>query len=42
LQLGELPAFRGVVGKLVIGENSTRNNVRSHTNPQPLDACRRV
>ncbi len=30
LQLGELPAFRGVVGKLVIGECTPWNNVRSH------------
>jgi hypothetical protein len=30
LQLGELPAFRGVVGKLIVGEYSSWNNVRSH------------
>src|SRR6266436_5001312 len=30
LQFGELPAFRGVVRKLVIGEGSPWNNVRSH------------
>jgi hypothetical protein len=30
LQIGELPAFRGVVGELVIGEHSPRNNVGSH------------
>jgi len=30
LQLGELPALRGVVGKLIVGEDSPWNNVRSH------------
>src|SRR6185295_8623458 len=30
LQLRELPAFRGVIGELVIGEDSAWNNVRSH------------
>jgi hypothetical protein len=30
LQFGELPAFRGVVGKLIVGEDSPWNNVRSH------------
>src|SRR5260370_566712 len=30
LQFRELPAFRGVVGKLVVGEDSPWNNVRSH------------
>ena len=30
LQLGELPAFRRVVGKFVVGENGSWNNVRSH------------
>ena len=30
LQFGELPAFRRVVGKFVVGENGSRNNVRSH------------
>src|SRR5208337_3164979 len=30
LQFGELPAFRCVVGKLIIGEDSPRNHVRSH------------
>src|SRR5262249_47508246 len=29
LQFGELPAFRGVVGKLIVGEDSPWNNVRS-------------
>jgi hypothetical protein len=30
LQLGELPASRGVVGKLIVGEDSPWNDVRSH------------
>jgi hypothetical protein len=30
LQFGELPAFRGVVGKLVVGESGSWNYVRSH------------
>jgi hypothetical protein len=30
LQFGEFPAFRGVVGKLVVGEDSPWNDVRSH------------
>src|SRR3984893_7734797 len=30
LQFGQLAVFRGVVGKLVIEEDSPRNNVRSH------------
>jgi hypothetical protein len=30
LQFGELPAFRGVVGKLVVGEDGSGDNVRSH------------
>jgi hypothetical protein len=30
LQFGELSAFRGVVGKLVVGEDSPWNNVGSH------------
>ncbi len=30
LQFGELPAFRGVVGKLIVGEDNPWNNVRSH------------
>ena len=30
LQLGELPAFHRVVGKLVVGEDRSGNNVRSH------------
>jgi hypothetical protein len=30
LQFGELPAFRGVIGKFIVGEDSPCNNVRSH------------
>src|SRR5260370_26710133 len=30
LQFGELPPFRGVVGKLIVGEDSPWSNVRSH------------
>src|SRR5258708_4753742 len=30
LEFGELPAVRGVVGKLVVGEDSTWNDVGSH------------
>jgi hypothetical protein len=30
LQLGELSAFRGVVGKLIVREDGPWNNVRSH------------
>src|SRR6266481_7866371 len=33
LQLGELPSLCSVVGKLVVGEHSPRNNVRSHIKP---------
>jgi hypothetical protein len=40
LQFGELPAFRGVVRKLVIGEYSPWNNVRSHLKPPQLDTTR--
>jgi hypothetical protein len=32
LQLGELAAFRGVVGKLVVGEDGAWNDVSSHGN----------
>ena len=35
LQFGELPAFRCVVGKLIVGKDSPGNNVRSHTNRLP-------
>jgi hypothetical protein len=35
LQLGELPVFRRVVGKFVVGEDGPWNNARSHmTSPQ--------
>src|ERR1700757_5363166 len=30
LEFGELPTFRGVIGKLIVRENSPGNNVRSH------------
>jgi hypothetical protein len=30
LQFGELPPLSGVVGKLIVGEDSPWNNVRSH------------
>src|SRR5208283_680847 len=30
LQFGELPAFRGVVGKLIVARDRPGNNVRSH------------
>src|SRR5258705_4290721 len=30
LQFGEFSPFRGVVGKFIIGEDSPRNDVRSH------------
>jgi hypothetical protein len=30
LQLGELPVFRRVIGKFVVGEDGPWNNVRSH------------
>src|SRR5215813_12536530 len=42
LQFGELPTFRGVVGKLVVGENSPWNDVRSHLKSLATDACHRV
>jgi len=32
LQIGELLAFRGVVGKLVVGKGGSWNNVSSHVN----------
>jgi len=32
LQLGELPVFCGVVGKLIVGEIRPGNNVRAHGN----------
>src|SRR5215469_2300409 len=33
LQFGEFPTFRGVIGKLIVGEDRPGNNVRSHTQP---------
>jgi len=30
LQFGELPALSAIVGKFIVGEDSPRNNVRSH------------
>jgi hypothetical protein len=36
LQLGELSAFSGVVGKLIVGEDRPWNNVRSHVNSSTL------
>jgi hypothetical protein len=30
LQFGELPTFRSVIGKLIVGEDCPGNNVRSH------------
>ena len=33
LQFGELPAFCGVIGKLIIGEDRPGNNIRSHIQP---------
>jgi hypothetical protein len=30
LQVGKLPAFRGMVGQLVVGKDSSWNNVSSH------------
>jgi hypothetical protein len=42
LQFGELPAFRGVVGKLIVGEDSFRNNIRPHLkNLNRLDSSSR-
>ena len=43
LQCGELPAFRRVVGKLIVGEDGPRNNIRAHMESSSrLDARRRV
>jgi hypothetical protein len=36
LQFGELPAFRSVVGKLIVGEDSPWNNIRSHMKSSTL------
>src|SRR6516164_3209122 len=33
LQFGELPTFRGVIGKFIVGEDCPGNNVRSHIQP---------
>jgi hypothetical protein len=33
LKFGELPPFRGVVGKLIIGKDSPWNHVGSHLKP---------
>src|ERR1700675_724016 len=33
LQFGELPTFRGLVGKLIVGEDCPGHNVRSHIQP---------
>src|SRR5580692_2036687 len=33
LQFGELPMFRSVIGKLIVGEDCPGNNVRSHIQP---------
>jgi len=53
LQFGKLPAFCGVVGKLIVGEDGPRNNVMSHvksssvgvrlraSNRHPREWCRR-
>jgi hypothetical protein len=30
LELGQLPAFRDVVGKLIVGKNGSGNDVGSH------------
>src|SRR5262245_48024902 len=40
LQLGELPAFRRVIGKFVVGENGSWNNVRSHMKSPQFDGFR--
>src|SRR5215471_8081096 len=42
LQFGELPAFRGVVGKLVVGDDSPWNNVRSHLKSLTVGCASRV
>ena len=43
MQVGELAAFAGVVGKLIVGEDRARNDVRSHVkNLRELDARCRV
>ena len=42
LEFGELAAFRGMVGKLVVGEGSAWNNVGSHDDPPQFDAYHSV
>jgi len=32
LQLGELPVFCGVIGKLIVGEIRSRNDISAHAN----------
>jgi hypothetical protein len=39
LQLGELPALRGVVGQFVVGEDSPWNNVRAHMKSSLIFLC---
>src|SRR3981081_2553726 len=40
LQVGELPAFRRVIGEFVVGENGPWNNVRSHMKSPQFNAWR--
>jgi hypothetical protein len=40
LQIGELPALRCVVGKLVVGEDRPWNNVRSHMKSSAVGSSR--
>jgi len=42
LEFGELPVFRGVVGKLIVGEDGPGNNVRSHLKSSAVGARRRI
>src|SRR6202045_4570410 len=39
LQCGELPAFRGVIGKLIVRKDSPWNNVRSHRKEEVDVSC---
>jgi hypothetical protein len=39
LQVGELPVFRGVVGKLIVGEDSPWNNFSSQAEPSLLESA---
>src|SRR5271155_323808 len=41
LQFGELSAFRGVVGKLIVGKDCPWNNLRSHIKPSTVGCARR-